>query len=151
MTEREIAGFLGRYDATIQTEARAARRALRKAMPSATELVYDNYNALVFAYATSEKATDLVLSIALYPKWITLFFRWGAELDDPEGVLEGSGKIIRGVRLRGGAKDLEKPAVRALIRQAIARAKTPLAKTGRVRTTVRAAAKKVRRRKVAKR
>ena len=147
MTEQQIAGFLGRYDAGIQREARAARRALRKAMPSATELIYDNYNALVFAYATSEKATDLVLSIALYPKWITLFFRWGAELDDPEGVLEGSGKIIRGVRLRGGAKDLDKPAVRALIRQAIARAKKPLAKSGRVKTAVRAATKKRRARK----
>ena len=99
MAQQPIDGFLAKYDPPIEKEARAARRALRKAMPTAFELVYDNYNALVFAFGASEKAGDIVMSIALYPRWVTLFFLHGATLDDPESLLEGSGKTIRGVRL----------------------------------------------------
>jgi hypothetical protein len=150
VTTEQIAGFLAKYDPTIAKEARAARRVLRAAMPTAFELVYDNYNALVFAFGATEKAGDIVLSIALYPRWVTLFFLHGAALDDPQGLLEGTGKTIRGVRLTGGAKDLEKPAVRALVRQAIARAKTPLPAKGRGTTIVKSVSPKKRARVTAK-
>src|SRR5262245_16512222 len=82
-TEERIGKFLSKYASEIEKEARAARRALRKSMPSAVELVYDNYNALVFAFGPSEKASEIILSIALYPRWVTLFFLHGADLDDP--------------------------------------------------------------------
>jgi len=144
-----IADFLAKYDPAIAKEARAARGILRKAMPTAVELVYDNYNALVFAFATTEKASDIVLSIALYPRWITLFFLHGKTLDDPEGLLEGAGKEIRGVRLEGGAKDLEKRAVKALVRQALTQAKVPLPKTGKGATIVKSVSKKQRPRRPA--
>ncbi len=32
--------------------------------------------------------------------WVSLFFMQGAELPDPDGVLEGSGKLLRHVKLR---------------------------------------------------
>jgi len=127
---RQIERFLAKYDPAIRPEALAARRLLRKALPGATELVYDNYNALVFAFSSDGKSSGIILSIAVYPRWITLFFLHGTMLSDPKGLLEGSGAQIRGVRLKGGAKDLRKPAVRALIRQAVATAKVPLPKAG---------------------
>jgi hypothetical protein len=34
--------------------------------------------------------------------WVSLFFMQGVELDDPDGVLEGSGKLLRHVKLRSG-------------------------------------------------
>ena len=54
----------------------SARRAsdLRAAAPGAIELVYDNYNALGIGFAATEKASDVIFSIALYPRWINLFF-----------------------------------------------------------------------------
>jgi hypothetical protein len=145
--EDRIARALAKYDTAIEKEARAARRTLRKIMPGACELVYDNYNALVFAFASTEKRSDIILSIALYPRWMTLFFMHGAALDDPDALLEGSGKEIRGVRLTGGAKDLAKRAVRALVEQAITRARTPLAAKGRGTTIIKSESPKKRKRR----
>ncbi len=44
----------------------------------------------------------------------------GAGLPDPDRVLRGSGKVVRHVVL-GNARDLDKPAIRALIEAALAR------------------------------
>ena len=41
------------------------------------------------------------ISIALFPKWATLFFVFGASLDDPDRLLTGKGARIRSVRLSG--------------------------------------------------
>ena len=48
--------------------------------------------------------------------WVSLFFMEGVELPDPEGVLEGSGKLLRHVKLRS-LQDLESRAedVRTLV------------------------------------
>src|SRR5690242_20705804 len=106
----QIAGFLARYAPAIAKEARAAVGKMRKRLPHAHEMVYDNYNALVFAFSTSGKPSDFLLSIAVYPKWVTLFFAHGKGLPDPTKRLAGSGVRIRGVRL-SAAKDLDAPDV----------------------------------------
>ena len=62
-------------------------------------------------------------------KGVALSFYWGATLPDPKGVLLGSGKQNRFVRLESAAT-LREPAVAALIRAAVAQAKTPLPATG---------------------
>ena len=118
----QLEGFLARYDPAIARQGRAALRTLRKLLPGAVELVYDNYNALVIAFSKSERAGDIVLSIALYPRWLTLFFMQGAKLKDPTKRLQGSGSKIRGVRL-ADAGDLDDGDVVALIEQASATAR----------------------------
>ena len=52
-----------------------------------------------------------------HPRWVSVYFFRGAEMDDPEGVLEGSGKGMRHVKLRE-PKDANSPALKRLIRQA---------------------------------
>jgi hypothetical protein len=116
--EAQWRAFLARYDPKIAEQARDARRRLRAALPGAFELVYDNYNALVLAFGSSEKRTDIVCSIALYPRWVTLFFMHGSSLSDPHGLLEGSGTTIRGVRLTDG-RSVDDPPIRALIAEAM--------------------------------
>lgn len=118
----QLEQFLSKYDPAIASQARAALRKLRKLLPGAVELVYDNYNALVIAFGASERAGDIVLSIALYPRWVTLFFLHGATLEDPTKRLEGSGAQIRGIRL-ASADDLDAADVHALIAQASARSR----------------------------
>ncbi len=112
-----LATFLGRYERAIAAQGRAALAKLRKLLPGALELVYDNYNALVIAFAASERQQDIIVSIALYPRWVTLFFWRGASLDDPTKRLTGSGSQVRGIRLASAA-DLDAPDVRMLIAQA---------------------------------
>jgi hypothetical protein len=118
----QLEQLLGKYDPAIALQARAALRKLRKLLPNVVELVYDNYNALVIAFSASERAGDIVVSIALYPRWITLFFLHGAKLKDPTKRLEGEGAQIRGIRL-AGAGDLDATDVRALVAQAAAKSR----------------------------
>jgi hypothetical protein len=118
----QLAKLLAKYDRAIAAQARASLRRLRQLLPGAVELVYDNYNALVIAFGASERTADLVVSLALYPRWVTLFFWNGAKLKDPKKRLQGSGKQIRGIRLES-AEDLEDPDVVTLVAQAAAGAR----------------------------
>jgi hypothetical protein len=138
----QLSAFLARYAPEVAAVAKAALAKLRKRLPGAVQLVYDNYNALVIAFGPSERAAELILSIALYPRWVTLFFARGAALPDPERLLKGSGTTIRHVVL-GSAKDLDKPSVRALIAHAVERSK-PLDPRGRGRLVIRSVSAKQR-------
>jgi len=133
---RQWAAFLSKYDAAIAAVAKAAVTRMRKYMPGAVELVYDNYNALVVGFGPSEHASEAVVSIALYPRWVTLFFLQGATLADPAGVLKGSGRRVRHVVLSDAAV-LDRPPVRALIRQALAAAPRPIDPGTRRRMVIR--------------
>jgi hypothetical protein len=88
-------------------------------VPRGFELVYDNYNALVFGFSATDRTSDAVLSIAGYPNWVTLFFLKGASLADPKGLLEGSGGRVRSIRL-ASPDDLSRPDIRVLIADALA-------------------------------
>ena len=80
-----------------------------------------NYNALVIGFGPSEHASEAVFSIALYPRWVTLFFLQGAGLPDPKHLLKGSGKVVRHIVLASAA-DLDQPAVQGLMSTALKRA-----------------------------
>lgn len=94
-----IDSFLAKYDPAIAAQVRDVRAHLSRRFPRGFELVYDNYNALVFGFGPTERAGDALVSVAAYPKWVTLFFLKGAGLPDPAGVLEGTGSRVRSVRL----------------------------------------------------
>jgi hypothetical protein len=115
--ESRIDTFLAKYTPEIEAQLRDTRARLRAAFPRGVEMVFDNYNALVFGIGPSAKTSESFISIAGYPKWVTLFFLRGVDLDDPEGLLEGDGSQVRGIRLKSAA-DLDSPAVAALIAQA---------------------------------
>lgn len=64
---------------------RAAIAHMRKRLPGAVVMVYDNYNSLAVGFGPDEKVSTLPLSIAFFPRWATLFFMQGSTLPDPEG------------------------------------------------------------------
>jgi hypothetical protein len=113
--------FLSKYSPEVAAEARGALARLRRQVPGAVELVYDNYNALVVGFGPSERASEAVVSLAIFPRWVTLcFIQHGPDIPDPLGLLKGSGNVVRHTRLTT-AKDLERPAIRRLIAEALAR------------------------------
>ena len=122
---KQLAGFLRRFDPRVAAVARAARAKLRRRIPGAVELVYDNYNALVIGFGPTERAGDAVLSIALYPRWVNLFFLRGTSLSDPEGLLKGEGTRVRHVVL-SDASVLDAPGVRRLVAQAVDASPVPI-------------------------
>lgn len=120
--EKQLAGFIAKFDAGRAGEIRTARRKMRALLPTATEMVYDNYNFFVIGYGPNEKASLAIFSIAAQASGVSLCFLQGAGLSDPKGLLRGSGNVVRNIRIES-ASTLDEPAVRALIDVALARAK----------------------------
>jgi len=139
----QIAGFLAKFDPRIARLIRGCRTALRKRLPAATELVYDNYNFLVFGFCSSNRASDAIVSLAAAANGVGLSFYRGAALPDPEGRLLGSGVQNRFVRLPA-VSTLAEPAIRDLIAAAVAQAKTPLPRSGRGTTVIKSISAKQR-------
>jgi hypothetical protein len=67
----------------------------------------------------------MIFSLAAQAKGLTLFFGQGKGLPDPAKILKGSGNVVRSIQLESAAT-LDRPEVRALIGEALNRAKTPL-------------------------
>ena len=147
-TERRIAGFMAKYTPAIAAQLRDARQRLRAHFPRGVEMVFDNYNALVFGIGPTDHTRESFISIAGYPKWVTLFFLEGASLHDPDGLLEGEGNQVRGIRLKTPA-DMDSPAVAALIAQAIATRADALASAPPLSTVIKAEVEKQRPRRPA--
>ena len=141
--EAQLAGFLAKYDVEIAAVAELIRGEMRKFYPTALELVYDNYNALVIGFGPTERATEAIFSIALYPKWVSLFFLQAKGLPDPDGILKGSGSVAKHVVLTS-ADVLHYPAVRALMQEAEARAKVAFDPGGEHRLIIKSVSAKQR-------
>ena len=91
---------------------------MRKRVPGGIEFVYDNYNALVFGYGPTERPSEAILSLAVFPQWVTLCFLQGAKLPDPKKLLKGGGNVVRNLRL-SAPSHLDDPDVQRLISEAI--------------------------------
>jgi hypothetical protein len=143
---RQWAMSIGKYTPEIRTLATAAIGQVRRQLPGAIELVYDNYNALVMAFGPTERASEVVVSIALYPRCVNLFFLRGAKLSDPLGLLKGSGKTVRRIGLED-AVIMDTSGVRALVAQARKASGKPWPRNRRRRMVVRAVSAKQRARR----
>ncbi|UWZ83773.1 DUF1801 domain-containing protein [Occallatibacter riparius] len=146
--ERQLASFIAKYTPEIAALALEIRARMRAKYPSALELVYDNYNALAIGYAPGEKTSEAIFSIALYPRWVSLFFLQAKGLPDPDRILKGSGTVVKHVVLRT-ADDLEHPSVRALMQEAVQGAKVPFAADGAHRLIIKSVSEKQRPRRPA--
>ena len=147
--QTQLDHFLAKYTPEMVKAANASLARMRKQVPGAIELVYDNYNALVVGFGPSERASEAVLSLAMMPRWVTLcFLQGGPNLPDPHGILRGSGTTVRNVRLASPA-DLDTPAIRALVGTALDRAKVPIDAAGKRRMVIKSISAKQRPRRPA--
>ena len=121
---------------------------MRKRYPTALELIYDNYNALAIGFGPTERPSEAIFSIALFPKWVSLFFLQGAVLPDPEKKLQGSGNVAKHIRLPSAAT-LDEPPVQALMREAVMRAAIPFDPQGKHRLIIKSISAKQRPRRPA--
>jgi hypothetical protein len=122
--EEELAGFIAKYTAEIGSLAKAIRAEMRRRYPMANELVYDNYNALAIGFGPSEKTSEAIFSVALFPRWVSLFFLQARGLPDPHRLLKGSGNVARHDVLPS-PDALDQPELKALMHEAVARARVP--------------------------
>jgi hypothetical protein len=134
--ERQLKGFIAKFERKHQALIRAVRKALRKRFPTAYELAYDNYNFFVIGYGSTERPSDCIVSMAAAANGVGLCFIHGARLPDPHRLLLGLGNQTRFLRLES-VDVLALPEVEALLAAAVARAKTPLPGSGRGRLIIR--------------
>jgi hypothetical protein len=110
------AGRNPQVDAWLRAQAKdqrgtcsAARDMLSAALPQAREAIKWGFPTWV--------GRGNVVAIISYHEHVNLQFHKGSSLPDPSGVLEGSGKALRHIKIHH-AKDLKTPAVKALVRAA---------------------------------
>ncbi|HEV2533422.1 hypothetical protein [Phenylobacterium sp.] len=141
--ETQIEGFIAKFTDQVAAEIRAARAEMRRRLPGAYELVYDNYNALAIGYGPNEKTGQAVFSLACFPRRVSLCFVRGVDIDDPKGLLEGDGNQVRFLPL-SPLTMLDQPDVQALWDQALAKASAPIGPPGAGRTIVKSISAKQR-------
>lgn len=140
---QQVDQFIARFAPEIAVLTRAVVKKLRARMPGAYQLVYDNYNALAIGFSPTEKTKDAIFSIAVWPRWVSLFFLKGADLPDPHRLLVGGGKVARHIVLEG-ADDLDRAEVQELIVAALERAPTCLRNGPRGRIIIKSISKRQR-------
>ena len=117
--------IIKRLPPEMATLTRAVLAKLRKLLPGAVEMVYDKSISLVIGFCPTATPSGVINSIAVYRRWINLYFFEGDSLPDPEGLLQGTGTMVRSIRITD-AGELDRPAVKALIAEARKRADPPL-------------------------
>ena len=141
--EEQLQAFIAKFEPKHQSIIRATRKALRKRLPTAHELVYDNYNFFVIGYSPTERPSDAIVSLAAGANGVGLSFPYcGARLIDDYGLLQGNGTKNRFIRIPSAAH-IDRHEVGALIDQAVAICK-PLAADERPKVIIRSVSAKQR-------
>ena len=110
--------FLLNYPDAIRELARSARALILAVMPETVEQLDPSANLI--AYGLDRSYKGLICGITLHKAHINIMFAQGASLPDPQGVLQGTGKLARHVRVEHLA-DLKAPEIRCLLETALQR------------------------------
>lgn len=85
--------------------------------PGSNELLYHTH-ALTAVFSVSDQLSDAFCMLPIYTNHLNLGFNKGTLLKDPDGLLTGTGNLIRHIDVKN-ASDYRNPKVEALIREAI--------------------------------
>ena len=99
-----------------------ARAYLLAIEPRATETIYDAYNAVAIGYSFTGRLKECYCHVAVYRKHVNLGFNRGADLDDPQEILQGKGSQVRHVTIHEKTA-LAGPYLKNLVRAAIVNAR----------------------------
>ena len=100
-----------------ETVARRLRDRVLDVHPEVVEVVRLGDNAASYGVGP-KKMSEAYCYIMPQKRWVNLGFFYGAELPDPNGLLEGTGKRLRHVKVRSLAA-VDDPALRTLIEAAL--------------------------------
>ena len=118
--EADVDRLLAEHSPAIQAIERALRGMIRGEFPDAVEQV-DFGNKLI-AFGRSMKMRGLLFAIIAHASWVNLQLADGAELPDPDGLIEGTGKRIRHVKIRSVEAASSAPVLAIIRAQLAARA-----------------------------
>ena len=107
----EVQNFLEGYPPEVRELALGARRLVRRVVPDADENVLRAWKTIDNGHRQK------FCAISPFNSWVNLHFHHGDSLPDPEGLLEGTGRRARHVKIASPA-DLRRRSLTALIRAA---------------------------------
>lgn len=102
--------------AAVREIAEAARALIADVMPGVTEVAWPRQRNAGYGVGP-KKMSEHFCYLGLNKAHVNLGFFYGADLADPQGLLEGTGKALRHVKLRS-LEDVAAPALRDLIQRA---------------------------------
>ena len=123
--DRLLLNYLAPYDPHVASLALALREVVLEEAPEAIESLVNGYAVAIGFSFTGKPMKDGFCHVVTYRNCVNLGFNRGALLADAEGILEGSGKLIRHLRINNH-NDLDRPLVRRFLRAAIEQVGCPL-------------------------
>jgi hypothetical protein len=104
---------LASHATDVQAAARMLETVIREELPDVV-VQYDPGNGLL-AFGRSMRMRDLLFALIPHAGWVNLQLADGALLPNPDGLIEGTGKRIRHVKVRS-AEAAAAPRIRAVVR-----------------------------------
>ena len=112
----KVSDFLSNYNEQVYTHAIVLREIILSQLPDVIEQL--DIPARMVAYCYGQKYAELICMLIPSKKGIKLGFYKGIDLPDPDGLLEGTGKISRYVEIKT-EEQIQSPALKALLESAL--------------------------------
>ena len=103
-------------NAELQAIAQALRALLADVMPDITEVPWARQKTIGYGVGP-KKMSEHFCYLAPHKAYVNLGFMYGADLDDPDSLLEGNGQLMRHIKIRS-VEEVDNPAIRKLIEAA---------------------------------
>ena len=104
--------------------ARQLRDLIIEIFPEVVEVPWPKQRIVGYGVGP-KKMSEHFCYIGAHRDHVNLGFYYGAELPDPEGLLEGTGKKLRHIKIRG-KDEISQPALRQLLQVSLEERKTAL-------------------------
>lgn len=116
---KELLDLLKPYDRGIQELTLALRQLVLEELAPCCEYIVEVY-IVSLLYGPTHRMKDGICYIGVIRDHVNLGFIRGSELADPQRILEGTGKLMRHIKIRT-MTDLLRPAIRAYLQEACER------------------------------
>jgi hypothetical protein len=127
LTDISLGEQLKKIPSSVRPTVKAALKTVKQAAPDADEIAYRSRpprsKSAMWKLARYAVSGANVVGVGTFTDHSTIFFYRGRELDDPGGLLHGSGKDSRFITVTSPS-DAERPAVKRLVKQAFKIART---------------------------
>ena len=107
--------FLNLFSSDIQIIISELRGLIQTSFPDIIEQV--DIPSKIIAYGYGARYADLICAIAPFKNHVNLMFSNGVLLPDPTGILEGTGKSARHIKIATQA-EISNPAICGLLQEA---------------------------------
>lgn len=108
--------IVSQADPQVESLARRAQAIIEEVMPNVVKVAWPT-QAIIGYGVGPKKMSEQFCYIALFKSRINLGFYYGADLPDPQKLLEGTGTSLRHIKI-SELEQLENPAVRDLVQAA---------------------------------